>query len=189
VRRLLACAFVASLIAAPAQAYNPDRLADGSPRSHTSRVHNIRLIALAYWGDASKNCDHGTMDMPIVNVRGLSARTGHIAEFAHSIDDDPEHPPWHDCSIRLNKQPWTASYLCSELGGWACSTTGTEYLCRLIAGHELGHAARWRAPTDQAYVWPNGFVDTHHSRDPMSIMWPFTLAPFPPCADGAADTR
>lgn len=145
--------------------------------STTSRVHNMREIALAQGRDTTATCGVSTMDMPIINVEGLAQRTGHIAEFAHDSTDGSE-PPYHGCKILLNRQEWS-----------------TEYLCRVLAGHEYEHAMGWTAAEGSEYQGSNGglcrcepFKDYHHSADPSDIMWPFTLQPWAPCEDGAAAT-
>jgi hypothetical protein len=161
-RLLLLCALVASLVAAPAQAYNPDRLADGSPRSHTSRVHNMRLIARDVYGP---DVCGDTMTVPIMHGPMLQPLW---AAYAHH-EDAPM--PWSDCRIVLADMPWT-----------------TEYLCRVIL-HEYGHLSGYKAPEGKEYIRPDGTPDYDHSNDPQNLMWPFVIDFYAPCADGAADTR
>lgn len=143
--------------------------------STTSRVHNMREIALEQGRDTTATCGISTMDMPIINVDGLERRTGHVAEFAHAPEDGVS-PPYHDCRILLNRQEWP-----------------TDYLCRVLAGHEYLHAMGWTAAEGEEYQGTNGgpcrcepYKDYHHSRDPGDIMWPFTLQPWAPCENGAA---
>lgn len=138
----------------------------------------MRHIALAYWGDIHATCDRGVMDIPIIrtSLRPWLVDTDgdgrpdvtirHNAEFSHDPGDEHD-PPFHDCKILIDDQHWS-----------------TEYLCRLVV-HEMGHAKGWRAPPGQQYQGPFGPEDTHSS-DPRSIMWGSELAPFAPCADGAA---
>lgn len=88
-------------------------------QSATSRVHNARHVALAYWG--ALRCDTGFWSTPILRERGLTARTYANAQAEWYIIDS--RPAWEDCSITIDDRPWS-----------------TEYLCRLIV-HEFGHLA------------------------------------------------
>jgi hypothetical protein len=186
-RPVVLCVLVALLAPAVARAH----------RSTTSRVHNARHILQQTVGDTTETCGVSTMEIPIVAVDipptfqpvdtdgdgkpDQRVRVEHVAEFSHLIDDDPDHGPFHECKILVDKvinepgQPdrprsWTTVNLCTVLG------------------HEVEHALGWLAPPGQEYVGPYG-PDRHHARDPQDLMWPFELQPWPPCADGAADAR
>lgn len=118
-------------------------------RSASSRVHNMRHIAQSVYGEV---CDVGTMNVPIRRGPMPAAHPEWVAFFNHGPGDEL---PYNDCSITVKDQPWE-----------------TEYLCRVIAGHEFGHAA-----------------GLQHIADSSSIMWPGWLGLWQPCADGAAEPR
>ena len=140
--------------------------------SATSRVHNMRHIALEQFGDA---CDVGTMKVPIVRRRlprikypGEKKRRQVLARFswARALNGRP----WTGCLVEINDQHWE-----------------TEQLCDLV-GHELGgHGTGWRAPPGTAFVNADGSIDVYHSADPANVMYPFGPTPWAPCAHGAAD--
>ncbi len=75
------------------------------------------------------------------------------------------------CVIELNIQPFTTFALC------------------VVLVHEYGHLAGWRPPPGQAFIRPDGTVDAVHSRNPRSVMYPSTIARFPPCAPPRAHHR
>jgi hypothetical protein len=121
---------------------------------------NMRLIAAqAYGPDVCGD----TLRVPI--MRGPMPNPAWGA-YAHREGD---FAPFTDCYIVVRDQSWT-----------------TEVLCRVIA-HEFGHLAGYRAPEGQEYVSPDGVPDYDHARDPGNLMNPFTLPPWPPCENGAAD--
>lgn len=137
--------------------------------SRTSRVHNMREVALAYWGDITTSCDRSVMDIPIMRefIPPDRDAAGHVTYrynglFVHRVEDTDD-PPFHDCKILIQDKAWD-----------------TELLCRVVV-HEMGHARAWRAPPGQEYVDGYGQADRRHSRDPASIMWPFALSSFEPC--------
>lgn len=141
--------------------------------SEGSRVHNMRHVALAYWGDITRTCDASVMDIPIVRtyIPPVRDADGNVVRsfngrFDHSLDDGLD-PPYHDCRILIQDKMWD-----------------TEALCRVVV-HEVGHAKAWRALEGQEYIDGNGQPDYWHSRDPASIMWPFELSSFEPCWPGA----
>ena len=160
-RLLLACALVASLVAAPAHAAS-DLLPDGAPRSHTSRVQNMRHIAVSLYGP---DVCGDTMTVPI--MRGPMLQPNWLA-YAHHEGDVV---PFTDCRIVLKDRRWD-----------------TEYLCRVIE-HEYGHLNGYRAAEGQEFIRPDGTPDYEHSNDPLNLMWPSVISSFAPCADGAADTQ
>lgn len=144
-------------------------------------MHNIRHIAQSYWADGA--CVGVTpMTIPIIRraipVYWLDTngdgkgdyRIEHVAAFRHA-PEDRGGPPYTNCDIIVDDRHWT-----------------TEELCKVVAGHESGHASGWTAPPGEEYrgVWG---IDRYHSNDPLSIMWPWELAPWPPCEDGAANAR
>lgn len=124
--------------------------------------------------DTTKTCGVSMMDMPILRVdipvsyvdtdgdgKG-DVRVEHVAEFRHLIDDT-DKPPFHECEILVDDREWD-----------------TINLCTVVAGHEAEHAMGYVAPPGEEYVGSFG-PDTHHSRNPASVMWPFELRPWAPC--------
>lgn len=128
--------------------------------STTSRVWNMREIALRVYGETACN---DTMTIPIIRAK---LAPGIVGLF------DAGDGGCVGRRVLVADKHWT-----------------TEALCRVIAGHELGgHAHGWRAPPGEEYVRPDGTLDPLHSNDPMNIMWPFEIDYWAPCANGAADT-
>ena len=76
----------------------------------------------------------------------------------------PEHPEWVAYIARGGGPPYAGCRIVLKDQPWT-----TEYLCRVIS-HEVGHMA-----------------GREHSPDPGNIMFAGTLAPWPPCAFGAAE--
>jgi hypothetical protein len=136
-------------------------LPDGAPRSHNSRVANMRHIAVSLYGP---DVCGDTLTVPI--MRGPMLQHEWVA-YAHREGDAPQPG---GCYIVVKDMPWD-----------------TEELCRVLE-HEYGHLSGYRAPEGQEYIRPDGTPDYQHSNDPRSLMWPFEIAFFAPCADGAADT-
>ena len=157
-RLLLVCVLAALLAPTVAQA---NRLPDGAARSHTSRVQNMRHIAVSVFGpDVCGN----TLAVPI--MRGPMINPAWVA-YAHHEGDTA---PFTDCLIVVKDQQWD-----------------TERLC-VVLQHEYGHLSGYRAPEGQQYIRPDGSADYDHSRDPRSLMWPFEISSYAPCENGAADT-
>ena len=154
----LALTLTLNLSVTPAHA---DTLPDGTPRSHTSRVQNIRHIAVSVFGpDVCGN----TLAVPI--MRGPMLNPNWVAYAHHESDTIP----FTDCVIVVKDQQWN-----------------TEGLC-VVLQHEYSHLSGYRAPEGQQYIRPDGTSDYDHSRDPRSLMWPFEISSYAPCENGAADT-
>lgn len=119
-------------------------------RSEKSRVHNMRHIAQNVYGPFN-NCDVSFMKIPINRERGFTRRTGFLGGFTRWGGP----PPWAGCRFIVDDRRWT-----------------TEYLCRVLAGHEPGHAS-----------------GLPHVNDRSNIMWPGRLPYWEPCANGAAQVK
>lgn len=88
--------------------------------------------------------------------------------YSHHEGDPSDYT---NCYIRLKDQTWD-----------------TEYLCRVVL-HEFKHLTGWQAPEGQEFINPDGTPDYAHSSDPFDLMWPYKIASYPPCANGAANTK
>lgn len=104
-------------------------------RSPTSRVHNMRHIAEAYFGPSK--CDVGTMGIPIINRNGIRNDKGQITGWAGRFESLGISPTGHyvGCTIQLDRR----------------THYSTEGLCILVV-HEFGHAAGYGHTDDETNV-------------------------------------